>query len=277
MLRFLLAGLVLCLVSPAYAQSPREIPSDGYGLHDQRTVGPFTVQRWVRSGSPEVSPAGMCECITVVYQGDRQVLSLGAPEQLAALQISDLTGQDINRDGHPDVIVSDWSGGAHCCFTTTVFSVGTEVKEVLSLGTGHCGPGEFKDLDDDGVLEFITCDDRWAYTYCTFADSPFPRVVYAYNALRGDYAAATPRYAGRFRDELASALESAQTWMSASGGKDTGLDKCRLLPAVLGLMYSGRMEDGLVLIRGLYRGKDREQFERETVEMVRQSPRWVAR
>ncbi len=40
-------------------------------------------------------------------------------------------------------------------------------------------------------------------------------------------------------------------------------------------MYAGRFNDGMVLIRALYRGADREEFERETVERVRQSPLWV--
>jgi hypothetical protein len=267
---------VVC-ASPAWAQAPREVPRDGYGLHDERTVGPFTVQRWVLSASPEVSPAGMCDCITVVYAGDRRVLSLGAPGLMTALQVSDLSGRDITGDGRPDVIVSEWSGGAHCCYTTEVYSVGVEVAPVFSLSTGHCGPGTFEDLDGDGVFEFVTCDDAWAYAYCSFADSPFPRVVFTYDAARRAYAPATPRYAGRFRDELAADLEKAQTWVSESGGKDQGLDKCRLLQPVLGLMYAGRLDDGLVLIRGLYRGADREQFEQETLERVRQSPLWVAK
>ena len=273
----LLAALVLSLATPARGQSPREPPAGGYGLHDERTVGPFTVQRWVNSSSPEVSPAGMCECITVVYLGDRQVLSLGAPGEMTARQISDVTGQDVNRDRQPDLIVSDWSGGAHCCYTTTVYSVGSEVRQILSLGTGNCGPGTFEDLDEDGRLEFITCDDAWAYAYCSFADSPLPRVVFAYDQSQGGYVPATPRYAAQFRDELAMALEEVQTWMSVSGGKDPGLDRCRLLGPVLGLMYAGRIDDGLVLLRGLYRGADREQFEAETLEKVKKSPLWVPR
>lgn len=273
----MIAGFLLSSGSPVRGQTPREVPREGYGLHDERAVGPFTVQRWVSSASPEVSPSGMCACITVIYQGDRRLLSLGAPGEVSARQVSDRTGQDVNRDGQPDVILSEWSGGADCCYTTTVFSVGTDLKEVFSRSTGKCGPGAFEDLDGDGAFEFITCDDRWANAYCAFADSPLPRVVYAYDPSRGVYVLATPRYASRFRDELAAALEGAQAWMSESDGKDPGLDKCRLLRPVLGLMYSGRMDDGLVLIRGLYRGADREAFEQETVEKVRQSPLWVPR
>jgi hypothetical protein len=269
-------SIVLVLVaSPAWAQTPREIPYEGFGLRDERVEGPFTVQRWVSSEAPEVSPAGMCQCITVVYAGERRVLSLGVPGQLSADTVVAPSGADIDGDGSADLVVTSWSGGAHCCYSTQVYSVGAEVRRILSLDTGHCGPGEFADLDGDGWLEFTTCDDQWAYAYCSFADSPFPRVVYAYDPVRGDYAPATPRYAIRFRDELALSLGGAQTWMAESGGKDPGLDKCRLLQPVLGLMYAGRIDDGLVLIRGLYRADDREQFEAETVERVRQSALWV--
>ncbi len=42
-------------------------------------------------------------------------------------------------------------------------------------------------------------------------------------------------------------------------------------------MYSGRFQDGLVLIRALYRGGDRDEFESDTVERVRQSAMWIER
>ena len=274
-------GLVFAILwlsaMPALAQTPREAPQDGYGLHDERTVGPFTIQRWVNAAMPEVSPSGMCDCLTLVYEGARRVITFGNPGNMAAYTLSDETGTDINGDDLPDLIVSAWSGGAHCCYSSGVYSVGEDVRTLLAVETGNCGPGEFEDLDGNGTREFITCDDRSAYTYCSFADSPFPRVVYSFDATRGAYVLDTPKYASRYRDQLAAALEDAQTWMSESGGKDLGLDKCRLLRPALGLIYGGRFDDGLVLLRGLYRASDREQFERDTVEKVRQSPLWVDR
>ena len=66
-------GLVVAILwlsaMPALAQTPREAPQDGYGLHDERTVGPFTIQRWVNAAMPEVSPAGMCDCLTRRLRG----------------------------------------------------------------------------------------------------------------------------------------------------------------------------------------------------------------
>jgi len=42
-------------------------------------------------------------------------------------------------------------------------------------------------------------------------------------------------------------------------------------------MYAGRFQDGVVLIRALYRGGDRDEFERDTIERVRKSPMWIER
>jgi len=271
-----IAALVLC-ATPAFAQTPREAPQEGYSLHDERTVGHFTIQRWVSASRPEISAAGMCDCLTAVFEGGRHVITFGTPGTLAAYTISDVSGTDINGDGLPDLVVSAWSGGAHCCYSSGVYSVGEEVKPVLTLTTGNCGPGEFEDLNGDGTREFVTCDDRFANMYCSFADSPFPRVVYSYDSSRGIYVVDTPKFASHYREQLAQALEDAQDWLSESGGRDLGLDKCRLLRPVLGLMYSGRFQDGIVLIRALYRGGDRDEFERDTVERVRQSPFWVER
>jgi hypothetical protein len=269
-------ALVLC-ATPALAQTPRDVPQDGYGLHDERTVGLFTIQRWVSTARPDISGAGLCDCLTVVYEGVRRLVTFGTPGTPAAYTLNDLSGTDINGDGLPDLVVSAWSGGAHCCYSSGVYSVGEDVKPVLALTTGNCGPGEFEDLDGNGTREFVTCDDRFASMYCAFAESPLPRVIYSYDPARGMYVLDTPRFASRYREELAEALDDAQTWLSESRGLDAGLDKCRLLRPALGLMYSGRLNDGIVLIRSLYRGSDRDEFERDTVERVRQSPLWVER
>jgi hypothetical protein len=272
----IVAALVLC-AAPALAQTPRDVPREGYSLHDERTVGSFSIQRWVSAARPEISATGLCDCLTVVYERGRHVVTFGTPGTPAAYTMSELSGTDVNGDGLPDLVVSAWSGGEHCCYSSGVYSVGEDVRPVLALTTGNCGPGTFEDLDGNGTREFITCDDRFANMYCSFGDSPLPRVIYSYDATRGTYVVNTPRFASRYRDELAAALDEAQTWLSESRGQDAGLDKCRLLKPALGLMYAGRFHDGLVLIRGLYRGLDRDEFERDTVERVRQSALWVER
>jgi hypothetical protein len=218
----------------------------------------------------------MCECITVVHMGDRTVLTLGAPDEMTARTVEATSGRDINGDRLPDLVVSTWSGGAHCCYSTTIHSVGREVKPLLTLDTGNCGT-ELMDLDGNGTLELLTCDDRWAYAHCSFAESPLPSVVFAYDATRGEYRPATPRYAARFRDDIARQTAEARTKLAADGGKDPGVDKCTVLQPALSLMYFGLMDEGRQLVRELYRGSDIDAFEKETLEKVRSSALWVAR
>ena len=101
------------------------------------------------------------------------------------------------------------------------------------------------------------------------------RVVLFYDTSALEYRPATPRYASHYRDQMAAALDEAQNWLLERGGEDAGLDKCRLLAPVLGLMYAGRVGDGLFLLRSLYASPDRDAFAQETVTRVQASPLWV--
>ena len=271
--------LVLAAVActrPAAGQTPRLPPQVGYQFHDERAQGPFVVQRWVASATPDVSPAGTCDCLTLVYEGSRRLLTLGTAGDVTAIAVDPLTGRDINGDRFPEIVVTRWSGGAHCCYRTTAYSVGPDVRTVLSLETGNCGPGTFADLDGDGVLEFSTCDDLWADAYCVFAQAPFPTVVFAYNPWQRTYQLATPRFANALQKLIDDELEEARKTLAEDGGKGPGTDKCRVLQPALDLMYSGRLDEGVALIRSLYRGRDLDTFVQDVIRQTRASPLWKA-
>ena len=275
--RIVATVLVLAAVActrPAAGQTPRLPPQVGYQFHDERAQGPFVVQRWVASDAPDVSPAGTCDCLTLVYEGTRRLLTLGKAGDVEAIAVDPLTGRDINGDGFPDIVVTRWSGGAHCCYGTTVYSAGSDVRTVLSLETGNCGSGTFADLDGDGVLEFSTCDDRWSDAYCVFALAPFPTVVFAYNTGQREYQLATPRFAGALQRLIDGELDEARKLLAEDGGKDAGADKCRVLQPALDLMYSGRLDEGVELIRRLYPGGDLDTFVQDVTRQTRASPLW---
>jgi hypothetical protein len=269
LLEYLRFGLIFVAVA---TQTPKVTPRAGFDFLDEHRSGIFDVQRWVNASDPEVSPSGSCNCVTVVFLGARKVLTID-PKTVLSTEIDPRSGQDINGDNIPDLIVHQYTGGAHCCSSTTVYSVSTELKTILDAETGNC-EGDFEDLDHDGALEFVTCDDSWAYAKCAFAFSPMPRVVYAYNATVGKYVLATPRFRQQFQETIAQSITQSEKDL-ADATRDQALDACSVLGPILDLMYVGRFDEGIAVFRRLYRQPDATRFEQEIITKARSSPLWV--
>jgi hypothetical protein len=275
----LLASALLSLVAcGARAQTPEAPPRPGYRLESEHALGTVTVRRWVNVDQPDVSPSGMCECITTISAAGRVVLTIGEEGSISAVAVDDRSGRDLTGDGPPDIVVSEWSGGAHCCYSTAIYSLerGAPLRELLHVNTGSCTV-MLDDIDGDGRVEAMTCEDGWETDNCSFAEAPFAPVVFALDPSSHIFAPATPRYAAHYRQEIADSTAAAQTAMRDVNGHDAGTDKCTVLAPVLGLLYTGRIEEGITLLRRLYRHDDAEQFESALLARVRSSPLWVAR
>lgn len=85
-------------------------------------------------------------------------------------------GKDITGRGIPNLVIFEWSGGAHCCYTAHVFEIGQRFRKIASLNAEN-GPLDFEDLDGDGILEVVLKDWAFAYWRTSFNYSPAPRVV----------------------------------------------------------------------------------------------------
>jgi len=257
------------LASTASAQTPRVPPSAGFILHDERTVDRFAVQRWVSKANPEVSPAGFCECMTVVYEGSRRLFTPQLDNGIASVAtIADVTGDRL-----AELVFTNFSGGAHCCYSTSIYSIEREPpRPLLSLETGDC-VGELVDLDKDGTVEFRTCDSRFGYAFCAFAFSPFPPAVLSYDRQKGLFVVVTPRYARYLQIE--SELEAHKTIKEYPNEAD--IRRCAALGPALGMIYTGRVAQGQSLFRKLYSGPDSMAVERKALDMARSSGLWTER
>jgi hypothetical protein len=252
----------------AHAQTPTAPPEKGYSLHEERAVDRFVVRQWLNDASPDVSPAGFCECITVVFDGDRQVLRLGPDVGIITVTS---TG-DVDGDRRAELMVTTNSGGAHCCQSTAIYSVTAATpRPLLSIDTGDC-QGELVDLDKDGTAEFQACDAMFGYEFCSFAFSPFPPVVFAYDRQKAEFALATPRYARYL--QLPSVTEARETMAKYSSEPE--ISRCAALGPALGLIYTGRVAEGQALFRSLYRQPDAVAVEQRALEMARSSQLWIA-
>lgn len=122
-----------------------------------------------------------------LIQGGRAVLSL--EDTMVEFQgCRDLTG-----DGVPEVILAQFTGGAHCCFTHHVYSLTTPPRRLLVAYSAHTEGLEARQLDGGGPLELIGADWRFAYAHgLSFADSPALPLVYSYRG--GRYVQDTRRF-----------------------------------------------------------------------------------
>lgn len=89
--------------------------------------------------------------------------------------------RDVTGDGVPDVMLSQFTGGAHCCFTHSLYSLTTPPRRILYVDSAHSESLGVRQLDGGGPLELIGDDWRFAYDYgLSFAESvPLP-VVYSF-------------------------------------------------------------------------------------------------
>jgi hypothetical protein len=88
-------------------------------------------------------------------------------------------GKDFTGDGEPNLVVREWSGGAHCCYDSYLFSIGEEFRFIDKFEGEH-SPGGFEDIDGDGSYEFLINDWTFAYWNASFSISPAPVVVLSY-------------------------------------------------------------------------------------------------
>ncbi|MGB6776609.1 MAG: VCBS repeat-containing protein [Terriglobales bacterium] len=64
--------------------------------------------------------------------------------------------RDINGDGWPEVVITDYSGGAHCCTDLTVLSLRPKGPVCIFSQKLGSASAELSDLDSDGKMEIVT-------------------------------------------------------------------------------------------------------------------------
>jgi len=86
-----------------------------------------------------------------------------------------LTLENVTGGPLKEAVVSLYTGGAHCCFESAVALVdGPHRGRVLVHNWGDPG---YEGHWHDGVYDFITADDRFAYAFTSFAASGLPMLV----------------------------------------------------------------------------------------------------
>jgi hypothetical protein len=163
-------------------------------------------------------------------------------------------GSDITGNGKPNLVVYEWTGGAHCCFVAYVFELGSPVKIIAEIDGRHSTP-EFVDLDGDSFPEVILRDWTFEYWPGSFATSPSPKVVLRWrNAqyIPDAKLMKVPTPSLQDLSQKAEGIRNDNYWNDHEfnpGKYSSGFIPPQLFQTALDLMYGGHEELGRKFIR----------------------------
>jgi hypothetical protein len=86
-------------------------------------------------------------------------------------------GTDVTGRGHPEMIASYYSGGAHCCTSILLFELEPKFQLLTTLEAGDNEMAHFEKSSKDGKFIFIRFDETFVYWHTSFAESPLPKVI----------------------------------------------------------------------------------------------------
>jgi hypothetical protein len=186
-------------------------------------------------------------------------------------------GRDITGDGQPDLVVSEWTGGANCCLTFHVFEIGTQFRKIADIDAefGDQGP-HFVHLDKGSDLQIQIYDWTFANWHSDFADSPAPRVILRYKDRA--YRIAPDLMRTPQAKDLAAKLEKIRE--EAKSSRDSSWPEADISPELWGtmldLIYTGHWSRAWQFLEEAWPQKvaGKEAFKRDFTEQLKKSPYW---
>lgn len=182
-------------------------------------------------------------------------------------------GTDVTGLGHPDLVIGEWTGGAHCCFVFYIFELGNErMRKVATIDAKHSDRAHFEDIDNDGHLEFLMDDWTFAYWHTGFMQSPAPALILRFRAGKFRLALDLMHKPSPKDEDLAQrAKDTAANWDSIEPGPPH-----EYWGELLDLIYSGNAGSAWKFAEECWpREKDgKEEFIKDFRKQLRQSPHW---
>lgn len=299
------AGLgLLLLLGPAaalgltrYRQQVLNLILPRWWPVEWQTIAGYTIRTYKDRSTGWDRPMEICISRggTTYATIEDQVVELGATGGTSQTRIG--VGQDINGDKVPDLIVTQYSGGAHCCFSYTIISLEPTAAHVIAFLPADDGGAAFADVDGDGVYEIRVQESAFRYWNTSFVESPAPEVILRWNGaayvLAPDLMAAPPlaedelaRRAKQIADIAASATPgatataggAASSAVGAAPGPSPLWNLSLLWRTMLELIYTGHPARAAAFLDQAWppdlAGK--EQFRRDFTKQLHTSRYWPA-
>ncbi len=251
----LAAGLVILLAVALVGKfdGVRSAPSDDTGLEDNakladgRPLGVLEEEEQFGQYAVRIyrDPDTWQSALEVLRNGRRVYGRTGGSFRIGVeIGVGDSTnplttmGRDITGDGIPNLVATEWTGGAHCCLVHYIFEIGDEFRLLAVIDARDSEITRFEDLNGDSSLEIFLYDWTFAYWKYSFAYSPGATVIlqYRHGAYRpaADLMYKPPPSAQELRKE-ATLVRGHERWTD-------GWPPSSMWSYMLDLMYSGHAD-----------------------------------
>jgi hypothetical protein len=117
----------------------------------------------------------------------------------------------------PEVYFTSYSGGAHCCNNVIVAEQQGDHWVTVPIGEFDGDGNYLDDIDNDGLAEIVTVDNRFLYQFDCYACSAAPLVVTTVRAGKAVDVTTDPRYLQAHRDwlkQLEENVDPGERWTS---------------------------------------------------------------
>lgn len=165
-----------------------------------------------------------------------------------------------------DLVLMDYTGGAHCCWEYSIYSLDPDFKVVFDNYKWKTGYGlSYADLDKDGVQELIQASLTYDYGFNRpHVDSAFPLVVFKFDAKAGMYLPANRQYKEYILSELKKIVLNEVN--------DKEPDISPVVQHVLTYLYLGQDKDAWAVYDKYYKLKNKETLKKEIIAAVAKDP-----
>jgi hypothetical protein len=185
----------------------------------QRQGGPYVIRVTKQKDGELVAP------VVKVTSGSSSVTMVGS---LASAGFTNNISLIENRRGAvPVVMLQSFSGGAHCCNHIQLAGFSEGRLKVVDLGGWDGDLIEIpKDESGDGLLDFVMYDNRFLYSFASYADSYAPPRILNVAGGEVEDVSRNPKFRRLFEEEMARAGERCQP-----GGNNAPNGACAALVA----------------------------------------------
>ncbi len=152
------------LVSAADLDPESKMPSTQTGMYKDYII------KFAQGESPNV----VLNKLSITRQGKDLFTMEGVQNIRSGTDLKEIG--DLNIINSPLLIVDDYSGGAHCCYSTTILKLHPDFK-ILATFEGKDSEVEIEKLSSPDSFRVRLKDWSYAYKWTSFAGSHAPEIV----------------------------------------------------------------------------------------------------